>query len=56
VRQQVGDPGRVLLVALPAWNIPDMPRVGEHQRQRLFVSEDVPHRLPCAVTTEEEKM
>ena len=46
VRQQVGDPGRVLLVALAARNIPDMPCVGEHQRQRLFVSEDVPHRLP----------
>ena len=46
VGQQVGDPGRVLLVALAARNIPDTPRVGEHQRQRLFVYEDVPHRPP----------
>ena len=46
VRQQVGDPGRVLPVALAARNVPDVLRVGEHQRQRRFVFEDVPHRLP----------
>ena len=46
VRQQVGDPGRVLPVALAARNVPDVLRVGEHQRQRRFVFEDVPHWLP----------
>ena len=46
VRQQVGDPGRVVPVALAARNVPDVLRVGEHQRERLFVFEDVPHRLP----------
>ena len=46
VRQQVGDPRRVLPVALAARNVPDVLRVGQHQRQRRFVFEDVPHRLP----------
>ena len=49
MRQQIGGPGgpgRILLVALAARNIPDVLRVGEHQRERRFVFEDVPHRLP----------
>ena len=46
VRQQVGDPRRVLPVALAAWNVADVLRVGEQQLERLCVFEDVPHRLP----------
>ena len=46
VRQQVGNPGRVLPVALAARNVADVLRVGEHERERGFVFEDVPHRLP----------
>ena len=37
VRQQVRDPGRVVAVALAARNVPDVLRVGEHQRERRFV-------------------
>jgi hypothetical protein len=44
MRQQIGDPGRVVHVALAARNIANVHRVGQDQREVAF--QHVPHGLP----------
>jgi hypothetical protein len=44
VRQQVGQPGRVVHVGLAAGHVPDVHRVGEHELERF--GQDRPDRLP----------
>src|SRR6266849_7768068 len=43
-RQQVGDPRRIVLVALPTRDIADVHRIGQDERQVIF--EHMPHGLP----------
>ena len=43
-RQQIGDPRRIVLVAFPTRDVPDVHGVGEDEGH--VVLKDVPHRLP----------
>jgi hypothetical protein len=43
-RQEVADPGRIVLVTLAPRNVPDVHGVGEHQGHVVF--KHMPHRLP----------
>jgi hypothetical protein len=44
MREQVGDPHRIVHVSLPAGHVLDVHRVGQHELERAI--ENMPDRLP----------